>query len=244
MNVLAVISPGLKVLFERVGRPEIINRPGFLRLGGSGAVIACNHVGWADSLWMAYALYPRQLRYMSKQELFNPLLSRWVLEYGGSIPIDRAEPSISSIKAAVNILKYDGVMLIFPTGTRSDENIAFKRGAASTCARLFSRPEADASRAFPAPASNPGDIWIADPNSGVTPWERDDNCAHATAPSSNRRIAIDRGLCAVRRLDFQHIYGPRFAVGTKRQFAPERLTVAFGTMRTSTYVGLDHLGRE
>ena len=27
MNVLAVISPGLKVLFERVGKPEIVNRP-------------------------------------------------------------------------------------------------------------------------------------------------------------------------------------------------------------------------
>ena len=26
MNVLAVISPGLKVLFERVGKPEIVNR--------------------------------------------------------------------------------------------------------------------------------------------------------------------------------------------------------------------------
>jgi 1-acyl-sn-glycerol-3-phosphate acyltransferase len=131
MNVLAVISPGLKVLFERVGKPEIINRPGFFRQGGTGAVIACNHVGWADSLWMAYAVYPRQLRYMSKQELFNPPLSRWVLEHGGSIPIDRAEPSPSSIKAAVDILQQGGVILIFPAGTRSDENIAFKRGAAT-----------------------------------------------------------------------------------------------------------------
>lgn len=71
MNVLAVISPGLKVLFERVGKPEVINRPEFLRFGRTGAVIACNHVDWADSLWMAYAVYPRQLRYMSKQELFG-----------------------------------------------------------------------------------------------------------------------------------------------------------------------------
>src|ERR1035437_5075449 len=51
MNVLAVISPGLKVLFERVGKPEVINRPEFLLFGRTGAVIACNHVGWADSLW-------------------------------------------------------------------------------------------------------------------------------------------------------------------------------------------------
>jgi 1-acyl-sn-glycerol-3-phosphate acyltransferase len=131
MNVLTVVLPGLKVLFERVGKPEVINRPDFFRLGGTGAVIACNHVGWADSLWMAYAVYPRQLRYMSKQELFSLPLSRWVLKHGGSIPIDRAEPSPSSIKAAVDILQHGGVILIFPTGTRSDENIAFKRGAAT-----------------------------------------------------------------------------------------------------------------
>jgi len=131
MNVLTVVSPGLKVLFERVGKPEVINRPDFFRLGGTGAVIACNHVGWADSLWLAYAVYPRQLRYMSKQELFGTSLSRWVLEHVGSIPIDRADPSPSSIKAAVDILKHDGVILIFPSGTRSDQNIAFKRGAAT-----------------------------------------------------------------------------------------------------------------
>ena len=46
MNVLTVISPGLRVLFERVGKPEIIIRPDFFGLGGTGAVIACNHIGW------------------------------------------------------------------------------------------------------------------------------------------------------------------------------------------------------
>ena len=130
MNVLSVISPGLKVLIERVGKPEIINRPDFFRFGGTGAVIACNHVGWADSLWIAYAVYPRQLRYMSKQELFGPTLSRWVLEHGGSVPIDRADPSPSSIKTAVDIVQHDGLILIFPGGTRSDDDITFKRGAA------------------------------------------------------------------------------------------------------------------
>ena len=44
MNVLSAISPGLKVLFERVGKPEIINRPELFRSGGVRAVIACNHV--------------------------------------------------------------------------------------------------------------------------------------------------------------------------------------------------------
>src|ERR1035437_2986877 len=131
MNVLAVISPGLKVLFERVGKPEVINRPEFLLFGRTGAVIACNHVGWADSLWLAYAVYPRQLRYMSKKELFNSTLSRWVLTYGGSLSIDRADPSPSSIKTAVDMLQHGEIILIFPSGTRSQENIALKRGAAT-----------------------------------------------------------------------------------------------------------------
>jgi 1-acyl-sn-glycerol-3-phosphate acyltransferase len=131
MNVLAAILPTLKVLFERVGKPEIVNRPDLFRSGGAGAVIACNHVGWADSLWMAYAGYPRQLRYMSKKELFNSTLSRWVLTYGGSLSIDRGDPSPSSIKTAVDMLQHGEIILIFPSGTRRQDNIVFKRGAAT-----------------------------------------------------------------------------------------------------------------
>ena len=131
MDVLAVISPGLKLLLERFGKPEIINRPDFLRVDQTGAVIVCNHVGWFDSLWIAHAVYPRRLRYMSKQELFRSTLLRLVLHHGGSIPIDRANPSPSSIKAAVDILRHGGLILIFPSGTSKDETIAFKRGAAT-----------------------------------------------------------------------------------------------------------------
>ena len=129
--MLTVVSPGLKVLFDRIGKPEIICRPPELQLGGTGAVIACNHVGWADSLWMAYAVYPRQLRYMSKEELFDSPLARWVLQQGGSIPIDRADPSPGSIKTAVEILQNGEILLIFPSGSRKTESIAFKRGAAT-----------------------------------------------------------------------------------------------------------------
>jgi len=63
MDVLAVISPGLKLLLERFGKPVIVNRPDFFQFDPTGAVIVCNHVGWFDSLWIAHAVYPRQLRY-------------------------------------------------------------------------------------------------------------------------------------------------------------------------------------
>jgi 1-acyl-sn-glycerol-3-phosphate acyltransferase len=135
MNVLTVISPGLKVLFERIGKPEVINRPEFLRFSKNGAVIVCNHVGWADSLWMAYAVYPRQLHYMSKEELFYSAVSRWILTRGGSLPIDRSDPSPSSIKNAIGMLQDGEIILIFPSGTRSEKNITFKRGAATIALR-------------------------------------------------------------------------------------------------------------
>ena len=131
MEMLAAASPALKMLFERVGRPEVTNQPLLLQPGGTGAVIVCNHVGWADSLWMAYAVYPRQLHYLSKQELFGSMFTRWVLDQGGSIPVDRAGPAPSSIKTSVDLLRRGKIILIFPSGTRNQDNIIFKRGAAT-----------------------------------------------------------------------------------------------------------------
>jgi 1-acyl-sn-glycerol-3-phosphate acyltransferase len=130
MSMLSAASPALKLLFERVGRPEVHNKPDLLELGRSGAVIVCNHAGWADSLWMSYAVYPRPLRHMSKRELFSSPVTRWFLEQSGSIPIDRSEPSPSTIKSAVDLLRNGELLLVFPAGTRQ-ENARFKRGAAT-----------------------------------------------------------------------------------------------------------------
>ena len=131
MNLFKVVSPLLKIAFERVGKPEIINLPDILRLGGTGAIVTCNHIGWADSLWVAYAVHPRQLRHMSKHELFDQPLTKWVLEHVGSIPVDRVNPLPSSIKTAVGNLQNGEIILIFPSGTRSETNNSFKRGAAT-----------------------------------------------------------------------------------------------------------------
>lgn len=131
MNLLKVTSPLLKIAFERLGKPEIINLPDILRPGGPGAIITCNHIGWADSLWLAYAMHPRQLRHMSKHELFDQPLTKWVLGHAGSISIDRTKPMPSSIKTAVKILRNGELILIFPSGTRSETNTTFKRGAAT-----------------------------------------------------------------------------------------------------------------
>jgi 1-acyl-sn-glycerol-3-phosphate acyltransferase len=53
------------------------------------------------------------------------------MEQSGSIPIDRADPAPSSIKSAVDALRQGELILIFPSGTRSQDAITFKRGAAT-----------------------------------------------------------------------------------------------------------------
>lgn len=129
MNMAVIASPAIKLLLERLGKPEVHNQPDVLR-GGGGAVIVCNHAGWADSLWMSYAVYPRRLRHMSKRELFSSPVASWFLEQAGSIPIDRADLAPSSIKSAVDVLDDGQLLLIFPAGTRQ-QNVLFKRGAAT-----------------------------------------------------------------------------------------------------------------
>ena len=129
MSILGTVSPVLRLMFERVGKPEVLDRPLVLGPSGGGAVIVCNHVGWADSLWMAYAVYPRELRNMSKQELFASPLTSWVLKTCRSIAIDRGDPAPSSIKSAVESVRNGDLLLIFPSGSRSLD--VFKRGAAT-----------------------------------------------------------------------------------------------------------------
>ena len=208
MSLLTVLSPGLRILFDRVGKPEIIRRPPVLQLGGAGAVIACNHTGWADSLWIAYAVYPRQLRYMSKEELFGSPLARWVLQQGGSIPIDRADPSPSSIKTAVDALQNGEIILIFPSGTRKTENAVFKRGAAAVAllARVplvpafYEGPRHMQISSCRTSAARPGDVWDAHSNNGIATWKVNNACPHPPARTSYRQIETNCDLGSLRCL--------------------------------------------
>jgi 1-acyl-sn-glycerol-3-phosphate acyltransferase len=121
------IVPLLKVALERCSRIEVVNRPSLVDLGG--AVLACNHTGWADGLAVAYAVYPRRLYFMSKDELFDAHVLGWILEQLGGFPISRERPLPGSIKTAKGLLVRGELVLIYPAGTRGNKEIAFKRGA-------------------------------------------------------------------------------------------------------------------
>lgn len=86
-----------------------------------GAVIlAANHLSnWDPVLVGVFA--PRYLVYMAKQELFRVPILKNILHSVHSVPVRRGAADRSAIKAALNTLKDQGCICLFPEGTRSKD---------------------------------------------------------------------------------------------------------------------------
>jgi 1-acyl-sn-glycerol-3-phosphate acyltransferase len=101
----------------------------------AGLVVVCNHVGWADPLWVGYAAFPRTLHQMAKKELFDIPLVAWFVRSGGGFPVDRGRPTPATIRHAIGLVASGQRLLIFPAGTRGQEDADSKRGAATIALR-------------------------------------------------------------------------------------------------------------
>lgn len=80
-------------------------------------VLCANHMSLYDPVVIATQI-KRQVHYMAKIELYkNPLL-RWLMLHLGTIPVDREHVSMHTMREAMSVLKNDGILGIFPEGTR------------------------------------------------------------------------------------------------------------------------------
>lgn len=119
----------LKALLSRLGRVTV---SGVEHLcGPDGKVVVCNHVGWADPLWVGYSALPHMLHQMAKKELFENRVMGWLVRSGGGFPIDRGRPSSATIKQVISLVEQGKLVLVFPNGTRSRDQTEAKRGAAT-----------------------------------------------------------------------------------------------------------------
>ncbi|SFJ41036.1 lysophospholipid acyltransferase family protein [Thermoflavimicrobium dichotomicum] len=118
-----IVSTFLKLFyrFKVVGRENLPASGGF--------VIACNHTGWLDILSLAIGILPYQVNYMAKKELFTNRFVAWFLSKLKSFPVDRDNPGPSSLKVPIRLLRNGEVVGIFPSGTRTQEEVPLKRGA-------------------------------------------------------------------------------------------------------------------
>ncbi len=107
-------------LFYRV---KVFGKENVIKKGK--CIVVCNHLGKSDVMVVG-ALYPDKTYFLSKKEWTKNKFLAWVFKVLGAIPIDRDNPSLTSIKETLQVLKDDKRLGIFPEGTRNKETNEIK----------------------------------------------------------------------------------------------------------------------
>lgn len=120
-----------KTAFRVLGQKfDIVGTEHVPRKGG--ALLALNHVGYADFIYGGLAALParRLVRFMAKKEIFDHPVGGPVMRSMHHIPVDRGE-GLQSFYTAVDYLKAGELVGIFPEATisRAMEVKEFKTGA-------------------------------------------------------------------------------------------------------------------
>ncbi|WP_342601237.1 lysophospholipid acyltransferase family protein [Psychrobacillus sp. FSL H8-0483] len=115
-----------KMVVRLFGKVEVKNK--HLLPKNEGYIVTCTHRGWLEIVILGICV-PRSIHYMAKKELFENKFIGSFLQKINAFPVDRENPSPSSIKIPVKLLKSGEVVGIFPSGTRAAENAPLKRGA-------------------------------------------------------------------------------------------------------------------
>ena len=103
-------------------------------------VVTGTHESYNEVIMLGMAIYPNQIHYMAKKELFSNKWGGKFLTALNAFPVDRENPGPSTLKRPIKLLKENKTVGIFPTGHRtSAEGAPLKRGAA-TIAMLGKAP--------------------------------------------------------------------------------------------------------
>ena len=121
--LIAVVSwPVVKGLYRLRAR-------GVEHLPEGGFVLAANHTSNFDPWPLGFPFLPRrQLRFMAKSELFNPLLAP-ILRAGGAFKVRRGEGDVEAMRTAVELVRAGEIVVMFPEGTRQKKGIRKKHQA-------------------------------------------------------------------------------------------------------------------
>jgi 1-acyl-sn-glycerol-3-phosphate acyltransferase len=94
-----------------------------------GFVLAANHTSNFDPWPLGIPFLPkRQLRFMAKAELFNPILAP-ILRAGGAFKVRRGEGDVEAMRTAAQLARDGEIVVMFPEGTRQKKGLRKKREA-------------------------------------------------------------------------------------------------------------------
>ncbi len=98
-----------------------------------GALLVSNHLSDLDSVFIRRLFKGDGVFILAKKELFkNKLVGRLLASYG-AISVDRENPDMKTLLTAVNVLRHNDKLVIFPEGTRNRKGetwlLPFKGGS-------------------------------------------------------------------------------------------------------------------
>ena len=93
-----------------------------------GFVLSSNQLSNLDGFGLSYTLYPRQVRWMAKAELFVPVIGA-IARRLGCFPVRRGEGDLGAVHTAVELARSGYAVGIFPEGTRRSKGLRKKHQA-------------------------------------------------------------------------------------------------------------------
>ncbi len=105
-----------KIFAIIIYRPKIVGKENLPKEGG--ALLCPNHVSNLDAA-VIVAMFQRKVNVLAKEELFKNKFLCWIADLFGIYPVKRGAADMQAIKISLKILKHDGLLLIFPEGTRN-----------------------------------------------------------------------------------------------------------------------------
>ena len=126
--------PTLYRLLGFVSRPVVnglyrLRARGLEHLPPGGFVLAANHTSNFDPWPLGMPFLPeRQLRFMAKSELFNPILAP-ILRASGAFKVRRGEGDVVALRTAVELVRQGEIVVMFPEGTRQKKGLRKKHSA-------------------------------------------------------------------------------------------------------------------
>jgi 1-acyl-sn-glycerol-3-phosphate acyltransferase len=112
-------APFVKGLFR-------LRTRGLEHIPEGGFVLAANHTSNFDPWPLGVPFLPRrQLRFMAKSELFNPILAP-ILRAGGAFKVRRGEGDVEAMRTAAQLAREGEIVVMFPEGTRRKKGMRKK----------------------------------------------------------------------------------------------------------------------
>ncbi len=124
--------PIIKFLMKTFYRVEIIGSENIPL--DDGIVLAGNHKSNLDC-FLLISSTKRTIRFIAKKELMDKC--SWLFKAMAIIPVDRKKKNKGAVNEAINVLKDNGIIGIFPEGTFNDTEYVvrnFKMGAVKMAA--------------------------------------------------------------------------------------------------------------